>query len=67
MEGSNIVLWFWLVSCVGSWLTLAAAASLSVLLIITDRRRALPGVGVVVVLGLCLSVVAAGVFIGLGF
>ena len=67
MEGSNIVLWFWLVSCVGSWLTLAAAASFSILLIITDRRRALPVVGVVVVLGFCLSMLAAWVFIGLGF
>jgi hypothetical protein len=67
MEGSNIVLWFWLVSCVGSWLTLAAAASFSILLIITDCRRALPVVGVVVVLGFCLSMLAAWVFIGLGF
>lgn len=67
MEGSNIVLWFWLVSCVASWLTLAAAASFLILLIITDRRRALPIVGVVVVLGFCLSMLAAWVFIGLGF
>ena len=67
MEGSNIVLWFWLVSCVGSWLTLAAAASFLILLIITDRRRALPIVGVVVVLGFCFSMLAAWVFIGLGF